>query len=104
MVLLVPAAIGRAHVSDHKATFSDALAGARFIFATPALLGAISLDLMAVLFGGATALLPDLLADDPARRRVRQRPFARRSRNRRGRRGRGAVGPAAQAPRRAARC
>ncbi len=58
MVLLVPAAIGRAHVSDHKATFSDALAGARFIFATPALLGAISLDLMAVLFGGATALLP----------------------------------------------
>ena len=34
------------------------LAGARFIFATPALLGAISLDLMAVLFGGATALLP----------------------------------------------
>lgn len=58
MVSLVPAAIGRAHVVEHKATFSDALGGARFIFATPALLGAISLDLMAVLFGGATALLP----------------------------------------------
>jgi MFS family permease len=58
MVSVVPAAIGRAHVGEHKATFSDALAGARFIFATPALLGAISLDLMAVLFGGATALLP----------------------------------------------
>jgi len=58
MVSIVPAAIGRAHVGEHKATFSDALAGARFIFATPALLGAISLDLMAVLFGGATALLP----------------------------------------------
>ena len=58
MVSLVPAAIGRAHVGGQEATFSDALAGARFIFATPALLGAISLDLMAVLFGGATALLP----------------------------------------------
>jgi hypothetical protein len=34
------------------------MAGVRFIFDTPALLGAISLDLMAVLFGGATALLP----------------------------------------------
>ena len=52
MVSLVPASVGRAHVGAHKATFSDALAGARFIFATPALLGAISLDLMAVLFGG----------------------------------------------------
>ena len=36
----------------------DATAGLRLIFATPALLGAISLDLVAVLFGGATALLP----------------------------------------------
>ncbi len=60
MVLLVPKAIGRAHVHTvtEEATFSDALEGVRFIFRTPALLGAISLDLMAVLFGGATALLP----------------------------------------------
>jgi predicted MFS family arabinose efflux permease len=58
MVMLVPKAIGRAHVAEQEASLSDALAGVRFIFATPALLGAISLDLMAVLFGGATALLP----------------------------------------------
>jgi MFS family permease len=34
------------------------LAGIRFIRATPVLLGAITLDLFAVLFGGAVALLP----------------------------------------------
>jgi MFS family permease len=34
------------------------VAGIRFIRATPVLLGAISLDLFAVLFGGAVALLP----------------------------------------------
>jgi MFS family permease len=34
------------------------LAGLRFIWSHPLLLGAISLDLFAVLFGGATALLP----------------------------------------------
>jgi len=45
-------------VAEQEASLSDALAGVRFIFDTPALLGAISLDLMAVLFGGATALLP----------------------------------------------
>ena len=32
--------------------------GIRFVFGRPVLLGAISLDLFAVLFGGATALLP----------------------------------------------
>jgi len=32
--------------------------GVRFVFAQPLLLGAMSLDLFAVLFGGATALLP----------------------------------------------
>lgn len=36
----------------------DALEGLRFIRQTPVLLGAISLDLFAVLFGGAIALLP----------------------------------------------
>lgn len=34
------------------------LAGLRFVWRTPLLLGAISLDLVAVLFGGAVALLP----------------------------------------------
>jgi MFS family permease len=45
------------------------LAGIRFIRAHPAIAGAISLDLFAVLFGGATALLPvyarDILAIGP---------------------------------------
>ena len=35
-----------------------AIEGIRFIFGHPVILGAISLDLFAVLFGGATALLP----------------------------------------------
>jgi MFS family permease len=63
MLLGVPAAVGSAHVGDEDATFSDALAGVRFIFSVPALLGAISMDLMAVLFGGVTALLPIFASD-----------------------------------------
>jgi MFS family permease len=39
-------------------TLHDALGGLRFIRAQPVILAAISLDLFAVLFGGATALLP----------------------------------------------
>ena len=39
-------------------TLRDALDGVRFIFARQKLVGAMSLDLVAVLFGGATALLP----------------------------------------------
>ncbi|OIR08002.1 enterobactin exporter EntS [mine drainage metagenome] len=38
-------------------------AGIRFILARPVILGAISLDLFAVLFGGATALLPIFARD-----------------------------------------
>jgi predicted MFS family arabinose efflux permease len=38
--------------------FHDAMEGLRFIRRQPVLLGAISLDLFAVLFGGAVALLP----------------------------------------------
>jgi MFS family permease len=41
----------------------DALGGLQFIRSRPVVLGAISLDLFAVLFGGATALLP-AFADD----------------------------------------
>jgi hypothetical protein len=60
LVLFVRRDIGVAHVHGElaDATFTDALAGVRLIIANPALLGAISLDLAAVLFGGATALLP----------------------------------------------
>jgi MFS family permease len=41
-----------------KVTLESVLAGIRFIRSRPAVLGAISLDLFAVLLGGATALLP----------------------------------------------
>ncbi|WP_284508356.1 MULTISPECIES: MFS transporter [unclassified Caballeronia] len=44
--------------SREPATADTILAGLRFIWGSPLLLGAISLDLFAVLFGGATALLP----------------------------------------------
>nr|WP_258393632.1 MFS transporter [Burkholderia multivorans] len=39
-------------------TTDSVLAGLRFVWSHPLLLGGISLDLFAVLFGGATALLP----------------------------------------------
>jgi MFS family permease len=39
------------------------LAGVRYIWSNPVVLGAISLDLFAVLFGGATALLPVFARD-----------------------------------------
>jgi MFS family permease len=43
---------------------SDSLwAGLQFIFAKPVILGAVSLDLFAVLFGGATAMLPIFAKD-----------------------------------------
>jgi MFS family permease len=38
--------------------FEELFGGLRFVFSRPLILGAISLDLFAVLFGGATALLP----------------------------------------------
>jgi MFS family permease len=51
------------------ATQADLFAGVRFVRANPAILGTISLDLFAVLLGGATALLPiyarDILATGP---------------------------------------
>jgi MFS family permease len=44
---------------EHKAISADViLAGIRYVFDTPILLGSISLDLFAVLLGGAVALLP----------------------------------------------
>ena len=54
---------------DHKpvprapVTMDTLLAGVRFIRAKPVVLGAISLDLFAVLLGGATALLPIYAGD-----------------------------------------
>lgn len=46
-----------------KAGWRDAIEGLRFIRHRPVLLGAISLDLFAVLFGGAVALLPAIATD-----------------------------------------
>jgi MFS family permease len=65
LILLFPRALGRAHVGPETkpATLRDAFGGVRLILASSALLGAISLDLAAVLFGGATALLPIFSSD-----------------------------------------
>ena len=49
--------------SDQAPTLHHALEGLRFIRRRPILLGAISLDLFAVLFGGAMALLPAIAED-----------------------------------------
>jgi MFS family permease len=60
---------GRWRSSRAAAGLHGLLEGVRFVFAKKAILGAISLDLFAVLFGGATALLPifarDLLFTGP---------------------------------------
>ncbi|SHH18415.1 MFS transporter [Massilia sp. CF038] len=45
-------------ISTEPATWHTVLEGLRFVWSRPIMLGAISLDLFAVLFGGATALLP----------------------------------------------
>jgi MFS family permease len=65
LVILLPRSLGRAHVGPETrpATLRDAFGGVRLILASRALLGAISLDLAAVLFGGATALLPIFSSD-----------------------------------------
>ena len=64
--------------------WSDFLGGFVFVWQKKPVLGAISLDLFAVLFGGAVALLPALRRTIAARRPGRARPAARRARRRRG--------------------
>jgi len=55
--------------AKESAASNDLFAGVRFIRSNPAILGTISLDLFAVLFGGVTALLPiyarDILQTGP---------------------------------------
>ena len=53
-----PRTIEQAPVEIVGTRMGSLLAGLRFVRRTPVLLGAISLDLVAVLFGGAVALLP----------------------------------------------
>jgi MFS family permease len=61
---------GKAAELKESATPGDLFAGVRFIRGNPAILGTISLDLFAVLFGGVTALLPiyarDILQTGPS--------------------------------------
>ena len=54
---------GQTGVSQGRMTLDSLLAGFRFVQRSPILLGAVSLDLMAVLLGGATALLPIFAKD-----------------------------------------
>jgi hypothetical protein len=55
--------LGQTGVSQGRMTLDSLLAGFRFVQRSPILLGAVSLDLMAVLLGGATALLPIFAKD-----------------------------------------
>ncbi|MFA0814864.1 MAG: MFS transporter [Anaerofustis sp.] len=50
--------VGERQIHREPVTLKTMLAGISFIKSRPVILGAISLDLFAVLFGGATALLP----------------------------------------------
>ncbi|HEX2362679.1 MAG TPA: MFS transporter [Jiangellaceae bacterium] len=54
---------GRVAAAEGRAGIREALAGVQLIRRTNVLLGAISLDLFAVLFGGAVALLPVFAKD-----------------------------------------
>jgi len=49
---------GRVEASREPVSWSALIAGITFVRSRPVILGSISLDLFAVLFGGATALLP----------------------------------------------
>jgi MFS family permease len=53
----------RAAASRNRRSGADLLGGLRFVVQRRTVLGAISLDLFAVLFGGATALLPAYASD-----------------------------------------
>jgi MFS family permease len=72
LVLAIVAAIlmsqvrgGRGHLNSKRepASLQTLLSGLRFVRSRPVVLGAISLDLFAVLLGGATALLPMFASD-----------------------------------------
>jgi MFS family permease len=64
-VLMVQVRGGRGHLNAQREPVSlqTLLSGLRFVRSRPVVLGAISLDLFAVLLGGATALLPMFASD-----------------------------------------
>ena len=61
--LFLVRARGRPTTLPGEGVLASVRAGVRFVFAQPILLGAMSLDLFSVLFGGAVALLP-IFADE----------------------------------------
>lgn len=61
--LMLATRIPAQSVQHEPASWHTLLEGLRFVWSRPVVLGAISLDLFAVLFGGATALLPALARD-----------------------------------------
>jgi MFS family permease len=63
MLLMLATKAAPQATHSEPATWHSVLEGLRFVFSRPIVLGAISLDLFAVLFGGATALLPALAHD-----------------------------------------
>ncbi len=69
--------------STEPASWHTVLEGLRFVRSRPVVLGAISLDLFAVLFGGATAMLPVFARDVLRDRPERARPAAHRAGDRR---------------------
>jgi hypothetical protein len=70
LILILFLRAGREPAGDSSPDLASVLGGVRLVRRTPVLLGAISLDLFAVLFGGAVALLPvfakDILEVGPA--------------------------------------
>jgi MFS family permease len=61
VILLVQRSHGQTHQTGRS--FRDVVAGVRYVWQNRILFGAISLDLFAVLFGGAVALLPVFARD-----------------------------------------
>lgn len=57
-VLMPLVAVARPVAAEPSSEIDDLYSGLRFVRSNPAILGTISLDLFAVLLGGATALLP----------------------------------------------
>ena len=57
-LMLMPTPAARGHIGTRPAGFEGLFDGLRFVFRTKIVLATITLDLFAVLFGGATALLP----------------------------------------------
>lgn len=65
VAMLASLQVGRtaATAAHTAASLADRMTGVRFIFASPRLLPALTLDMFAVLFAGATALLPMFAKD-----------------------------------------